>query len=237
MSIESCYPRVIFMCNKTISEAEKDKASQWKDMNPAFDVELYDDTKIREFLLSEYGARYVKTFDFIQHGPIRADFWRLCVLYKHGGFYSDIDNVPLVPLSTFIESDVDLVTCSSYWRYKFNPNFIAVSQPGNFIMKKCIDWYLNKHARTKSYQNNVKCYWEWSIMQAMSDCLQLSNYDSVSPGIFNTMGSSECKMRVQIIQERQGKSHYDDHNVYKNIRVFNNRSANWDHDTHSFINK
>ena len=40
---------------------------------------------------------------------------------------------------------------------------------------------------------------------------------------------------VQIIQEVPGKEHYDAHNLYKGMRVFNNRYKDWDHVNHCFI--
>ena len=40
-------------------------------------------------------------------------------------------------------------------------------------------------------------------------------------------------MKVQILREHKGGHHYDAHNKYKNVRVFNNRSELWDSDTHS----
>ena len=42
-------------------------------------------------------------------------------------------------------------------------------------------------------------------------------------------------MKVQIIQECEGKNHYDAHNIYNDIRIFNNRYPEWDWNTHTFI--
>jgi hypothetical protein len=41
-------------------------------------------------------------------------------------------------------------------------------------------------------------------------------------------------MKIQIIKECAGVTHYDAHNIYNNMRVFNNRYADWDYNTHSF---
>ena len=43
---------------------------------------LYDDEMIKLFLLEEYGELYKNIFDYLVHGPIKADFWRICILYK-----------------------------------------------------------------------------------------------------------------------------------------------------------
>ena len=43
--------------------------------------------------------------------------------------------------------------------------------------------------------------------------------------------------RIQLFKECQGKSHQDAHNMYKGVRVFNNRYKNYDPKSHSFINE
>ena len=136
-----------------------------------YEIKLYDDKMIKLFLLEEYGELYKNIFDYIQDGPIKADFWRLCMLYKNGGIYSDIDNMPLVSLSDFIENDIDFATCSSYWKYNFNPNFI-ISTKNNIYLKKCIDWYVNKYNNNDTYE-----YWEWSIMNPFTEIIKVEKYE------------------------------------------------------------
>ena len=84
-------------------------------------------------------------FDFLKDGPIKADFWRICALYKYGGIYSDIDIEPLIPLSKFIEPNVSFVTCSAYRRgLLFNPSFI-IAPKESIILKNAINWYIKKY--------------------------------------------------------------------------------------------
>jgi mannosyltransferase OCH1-like enzyme len=216
------YPQVIYFCNKIITENDILSSDNWKKLNPEYEIKLYDDEMIKAFLLEEYGELYKNIFDFLKDGPIKADFWRVCILYKTGGIYSDIDNVPLIKLSGFIEKNIDFATCSSYWRYNYNPNFI-ISKKDNIILKSCIDWYVNK------YNNNHKYdYWDWSIMNAFTQTLHLENYTKEG-GVYKIND-----MRVQVIKEVKGRNHYDDHNIYNNIRVFNNRQQNWNSTSHKF---
>ena len=220
-------PKIIYFCNKNISEKDLLSANNWKVLNPEYEIKLYDDEMIGNYLLLEYGQLYKNIFNFIQDGPIKADFWRLCILYKTGGVYSDIDNLPLVPLSSFIDKDVDFVTCSSYINYSFNPNFI-MSTKNNIILKNCIDWYINKYNNKDKYE-----YWEWSIMNNFTHTLHLENYTK-NWGIYNL-----DNMKIQIIEECPGMidGEYDkgdSHNIYNNIRVFNNRQPGWNHELHKF---
>jgi mannosyltransferase OCH1-like enzyme len=216
------YPKVIYFCNNPIGEKDIASANNWKNLNPDYEIKLYDDEMIRSFLLQEYGELHRSIFDYLKDGPIRADFWRVCILYKYGGVYSDIDNLPLVPLCNFIEPDVDFVTCSSYINQNFNPNFI-IAYKDSIILKRCIDWYVNKYTRKDPYE-----YHNWSIMDTFTQTLHLENYNK-------NWGTYKCgSMVVQIINERPGRHHYDAHNVYKNMRVFNNRQPGWNYNLHRF---
>jgi mannosyltransferase OCH1-like enzyme len=216
------HPKVIYFCNRIITEKDRESSNNWKKLNPEYEIKLYDDEMIRSFLLEEYGELHKDIFDYLQAGPIKADFWRICILYKKGGIYSDIDIMPLVKLSDFIEKNVDFVTCSSYWRFNYNPNFI-VSDKDNIILKKCIDWYVNKYIK-----KNVYDYWDWSIMNSLTQNLHLENYRK-NWGVY-----SFDNMKIQILKENHGRNHYDAHVMYNNVRVFNNRQPAWNYYLHKF---
>jgi mannosyltransferase OCH1-like enzyme len=216
------FPKVIYFCNKTLSKMEM-QTSRWKHLNPGYAIELYDDDRCAKFLQEYYGKLYVDIFRFLKDGPIKADFWRVCVLYKFGGVYSDIDNVPLCPIRDFIEPNVHFVTCSSFLeRYNFNPNFIIATR-GNLILNACINWYVRKYNAKTPYD-----YWEWSIMRALTDVLRIQSYTKM--GVYHINN----RLKIQIIKECRGKNHKDDYNIYKNKRVFNNRCDAWNSATHSF---
>jgi len=232
------FPKTIYLCYKTLQNTEK-YVNNWKKLNPEYTVKIFDNEMCYKFLLEEYSDVYANIFNYMQHGPIKADFWRICILYKYGGVYSDIDNQPLKPISSFLEPDVDFVTCSSYWdemKFNFNPNFI-ISNKGNVILKNCIDWYVKNYKKKISYS-----YWYYSIMNVFTQTLQLDNYKDWEllkklegerkghPDGVYLLGD----IKVQIIQECEGVNHYDAHNIYKNVRIFNNRYPEWDSNTHTF---
>ena len=221
-------PRIIYFCNKNIDDKMINYANNWKKLNENYNIILYDDEMCRKFLLEEWGELYLNIFDFIVDGPIKADFWRLCILYKYGGVYSDIDNEPLLSFNEFIENDVNFVTCSSFWDEKhfiYNPNLIF-SESGSIILKECIDWYVFHYNNKTPYS-----YWEWSVMRCFTEKLKLKNYYR-EDGIYRLI--SDENIKVQIIKEVQGNNHYDAHNIYSGKRVFNNRYEAWDSDLHKF---
>ena len=220
--IRNKFPKVIYICDKTFEFIEK-YSQNWKRLNPEYKIVLFDNKACEDFLETEFSSLHLEIFRYIPDGPIKADFWRLCILYKNGGVYTDADNEPIIPLRDFIE-DVDFVTCSSYWdkiNYKFNPNFI-VAKAGDKILEDSINLYIHWYKTKKPYN-----YWDWSIMQVFTEILKVNNKE----GIYNVNDK-----KIQIIREVKGKNNHDDHNIYKGIRVFNNRYKNYSEDSHSFLN-
>jgi hypothetical protein len=59
-------------------------------------------------------------------------------------------------------------------------------------------------------------------MKVFTQVLKLDNYNK-EWGIYYL-----DNMKIQILKEYLGKHHYDAHNIYRNIRVFNDRYQNWD---------
>lgn len=213
-------PKQIFICDKVLTYIQK-YSQDWKRLNPTYDIQLYDNVMCEDFLLKEFSKKHVNIFRFLKDGPIKADFWRVCILYRYGGVYADADAEPLVPIHLFLENNVDFLTCSSYGS-NFNPNFI-MAHAGDDILKKCIDTYLKMHDEEVPYS-----YWGWSIMTVFHKVLHLENY-SKEDGIYY----ADTK-KYQILKEIKETEFKNDHNVYKGFRIFNNRYADYNCLTHSF---
>ena len=151
--------KTIYMCYKTLPEIEHHSIN-WKILNPDWNIELYDDNLCKQFLLKEYSQLYVDIFNFLKDGPIKADFWRICILNKYGGLYVDADIEPIKSLSEYIKNDNYFVTCISCLTpsYHMNPHIIF-SHKNNEILETCINIYIDFFNNNKPYE-----YWEWSIV-------------------------------------------------------------------------
>jgi mannosyltransferase OCH1-like enzyme len=156
------YPKIIYLIHKTKDLLTK-SVSCWQELNPEYKILTYDDIDCRQFLLEHYGEIFCNIFDFIKDGAIKCDFFRVCVLYISGGIYVDADILPKVPLSEFIEDDIDFATCISYnyktntvaWQY--NPQFILVKKLDTTLYK-IIEKYVDLYIKQTPYS-----YWYWSI--------------------------------------------------------------------------
>ena len=57
---------------------------------PGFEHHLFDDDDCRAFLAQQFKPPVLEAYDKLIPGAYKADLWRYCVLYIHGGIYLDI---------------------------------------------------------------------------------------------------------------------------------------------------
>lgn len=68
----------------------KENVDLLKQQNPEFTYYLYDDTMCRDFIQEHFDKEILWAFDKLKPGAYKADLWRYCILYIHGGIYLDI---------------------------------------------------------------------------------------------------------------------------------------------------
>tara|TARA_Y100000361_G_C11135124_1_gene331403 strand:+ start:609 stop:1400 length:792 start_codon:yes stop_codon:yes gene_type:complete len=166
---------------KVIYQTYKDKnvppiiKERWLKLNPEYEYHLYDDNDCYNFLLKYYTKEHADFFKYkIKDGPIKSDFWRVCILYQFGGIYADIDILPHVPIKEFVDTDTTLYTCITDPKLEnnLNPHFIATI-PKNSLVLECINVYM------KEKINIQYSYIGWSITNIMYNTLTnyLNNYN------------------------------------------------------------
>ena len=115
-------PKVIYLSYKT-KDIPEYVIKKWNKIYPDYEVKLYDNNDCINFLKKEYNDELVDIFNYIKDGPIKADFWRVCILYKYGGIYSDIDVEPLVNIENIMLPDTTFITCLSAMGKNINTHF------------------------------------------------------------------------------------------------------------------
>lgn len=162
-------PRIIYICNKNIKDIPKNVIAKWKDLNPDYSIELFGDKECADFIETHFGKTPRLNFEKIPDGPIKADYWRTCILYVRGGIYVDVDIVPLKSIDSIIKEETfsspTLIIPGSgvFWK-TVNPCFIAVT-PRNPIFEDCL--YLYDYLFTyKTY-----FYWQFSIVVVLTRVL------------------------------------------------------------------
>jgi len=113
---------------------------KWRSLNTNYTIMFYTDDDIKIFLDTHYGNDYVNFFSKIPFGRYKADFFRLCYLYKFGGFYADIDIEPLLSFDNIIDkkTNIDFVSVLSTMDGHIFQAVLA-STPNHPLIKMCID--------------------------------------------------------------------------------------------------
>jgi hypothetical protein len=215
-------PKAIYICHSTKEIVEAQSAHKWRALNPAYEVHAAGDEECRTFLKMNYPPVYLQVFDSIPYPPIKSDFWRLCVLLKHGGVYVDADIEPLVPLDDFLEPSATFATCLSEYTV-LNPHVLACV-PNHPVINDCIDTYLTFY-KTKRAPD----YWGWSITRIMNTSMQLLRGEIIrKEGLYD---------EYQFITEVCGSKPEDLYTAfcsYKGVKLLLNRAANYDAEKHVF---
>jgi mannosyltransferase OCH1-like enzyme len=224
-SSSSNIPKKIFLSYKTKNIPEY-ILKNWSSLNPGYEINLYDNDDCKQFLLENYTKEHVRLFDFLQDGPIKADFWRVCVLYKYGGVYSDIDIQLLVPIDYIIniEPYITFITCNSIGG-TLNPHFI-ITEKENQLLKKCIDQYMYKWKSGEEYS-----YWGYSITGILYKIFQKYVSEDVSEGIYIDRKNKKNMIISEVGSLNNLKEIYCS---YKKQLFFYNRYASYNSDMHTF---
>lgn len=123
-----------------------------KEDNPEFTHYLFDVQECEAFIHRHLGADVAHAYRSLTPIAFKADLWRYCVLYIHGGIYLDIKFrclhgfrlLRLTDKEYFCNTLSDGGVC----------NAIMVCRPGNEVLKRCIDQIVF-HVRTHYYGTSV----------------------------------------------------------------------------------
>ena len=72
-------PKKIFLSYKT-KNIPDNVIKHLQKLNEDYEIHLYDNDDCRQFIKDNYTQLHVDIFNFLEDGPIKADFWRLYIL-------------------------------------------------------------------------------------------------------------------------------------------------------------
>lgn len=121
----------------------------WKIHNPEYEYALCTDKMCREHVLSALGKEALDLYDSLPLPVMRADFWRVLVLYEHGGIYCDLDLEIRAPIESILDTNSDLVVIKDLDNIA---NFFIASSPKHPVLKICLS-YMLEEAKTIIYKD------------------------------------------------------------------------------------
>ena len=104
-------PKVIMQTGKHKSDVNKHSV-EWQKVNPMYEYKFFDDVDCRKFIREYFENDVVEAFDTLLPGAFKADLFRYCYLYIHGGVYIDLDCAPILPLAEILLDGYDFISVS-----------------------------------------------------------------------------------------------------------------------------
>ena len=238
-NINENIPKVIYLTHK--EKIPQFVIDNWKNLNPDYQIKFYNDEDCRNFIKNNYPQKFLDYFDMLCNykgaGPIKCDFWRCLMLYKHGGVYADSDIELLKPIKFFLEPDTDFLTCNTIDNNLLNPHLI-ISRPNNIILENCINIYVNEKF------NSPYKYWEedgHSIVFIMTKVFKLLGleYTSETTNInYKYINNDKLlNYKIQLLREIIPNQNMfkEAYCIYNNIKVLNNRYFIYNSDLHNYV--
>ena len=94
-----------YVLNKQKLKFGYDSWIKYKD----FEYFFYNDLECEKFIQENFDAKTLKAYNKCPIAVMKADLWRYCVIYIHGGIYADMDAVLMVDPAIFLQSQSYLV--------------------------------------------------------------------------------------------------------------------------------
>lgn len=63
----------------------------WLDLNPNYEWLYFDDDACEQFIKDHFSTEYYQLYTSLPFGVMKADMWRIAIVYIYGGFYADLD--------------------------------------------------------------------------------------------------------------------------------------------------
>ncbi len=108
--LQKSIPKKIYQTHKTFEKLPKGMQQTLKrteNMHPNCEYVYYDDQTCDEFIEENFHYRIVNAYKTLVPGAYKADLFRYCLLYKHGGIYLDASMYCLKSFEDMIWSKTD----------------------------------------------------------------------------------------------------------------------------------
>lgn len=124
-----------------------------KHQNPKFDIRYYDNEQCAAFIAQHFEPRVLVAFKALIPGAYKADLFRYCAMYIHGGVYGDIKQRYLKPLDEIFDMQADMILWTrDILRGNIQISFMA-SPPKHPIFRKAIDFVVET-VFTRAYRRS-----------------------------------------------------------------------------------
>ena len=81
----------------------------WTCLNSEYEYNLCDSNERENFIKNNFPKKVYDAYCRLLPGIYKTDLWKYCILYMHGGIYTDITNKCLQSMVKFFKFDAKFV--------------------------------------------------------------------------------------------------------------------------------
>lgn len=200
--------------------------------NPEYEYHMFDDDSALDFMCQFY-PEYALLYQQVVPGAVKADLWRLALIYRYGGVYFDTDCESVTPLRNFIWSNASVVTGLGV--VKDFHQWALIYSPHHPIIKSALQTAVHRLRQLYNKQiggNMVQTTGPGALSAGVDDVLHANKCTPVkrmqvseTPGeMVKAQQSAQCLKAVGVMQIYSGD--FLGHNVlfkHKNADAEKNR--------------
>ena len=98
-------PKIIWQTARDYShihQYSKKLIKSWVIKNPNYEWLFMDDSRCNKFIKDNFNKEFYDMYTALPLGIMRADVWRVCIVYVYGGIYVDTDCECIVPIDHWL---------------------------------------------------------------------------------------------------------------------------------------
>jgi hypothetical protein len=152
----SFIPKKIYQTYKSKSSVPQKVFDNINKYAPEYEYEFFSDEDCVAFIKKHFEPIVLTSYNSLQNTAHKADLFRYCLLYIHGGIYLDIKTVLLKPLKDIFK-DTHVYSAISFHRDKIYQGIIA-SRPKNNFFLGLIEYIVNANEITDYQMFTINFY-------------------------------------------------------------------------------
>lgn len=129
----------------------------WKNLNPEYEYYLFDKDERYTFIQKHFNSIILETYDLLNPGANKSDFFRYCYLYINGGVTTDLDTLCIGKLNDFVADEfmtsIDLNDNLMEPTHNLALGTVMAAIPGHPIMMNSIRLVV-KNVRDRLYPSS-----------------------------------------------------------------------------------
>lgn len=133
-----------------IEERQANLMGSIKSINSEYTYYFMDDDECLEFIEENFDSRFVNMYRALPLGIMKADVWRVAVIYINGGVYCDTDVQAILPLDTMLRGKDIAILKEKPSDHNVNSiaNFFFAAKPKHPALKSVLDLMVKEYKKT-----------------------------------------------------------------------------------------